>query len=69
MNIVSDSGFTPLASAAGYGYLKVVRALVTDPRTDIHLKDEFGRTALDLAVANEHEQVSFLLRKHHRLRE
>lgn len=48
-NVASDSGRTPLMSAAENGLLEMVELLIGDGGADIMQHDEKGRTAFDMA--------------------
>ncbi|KAF8053746.1 ankyrin repeat protein [Lyophyllum atratum] len=49
----SSYGQTPLSYAAENGHVDVVRLLLRDPRVDVHIKDNIGRTALDVARGDD----------------
>ena len=51
------SGLTPLNIAVFRQNEKVVQALIDHPVTNIHLKDNFGRTAYDMLDYNANQQV------------
>ena len=56
------TGNTPLMIAARDGHLKIVEALV-HAGADVTRADVTGRTALDLALANNRRLVAELLRR------
>lgn len=61
INIVANSGYTPLGQAAKLGYLEIVKWLVSQ-KVDINHKDEEGSTAADGARINGHKEIlAFLL--------
>ena len=49
VNAANDKRFTPLMVGSKYGRAEVVRALFSDPRVDLTLKDLRGLTAVELA--------------------
>lgn len=60
---------TPLMVAAKQGALEVVKLLLNQPETDVHLTDSKGRTALKIAMENHREDVINLLYPHSRARQ
>ena len=52
---------TPLAVAAQYGYLEVVRVLMEDDRTSVNVKGRYGRTPLSFAAGSGNMDVVRLL--------
>jgi len=57
----SESKSTPLHYAASFGRLEAVRLLV-EHGADVTAKNAKGQTALQLAISNQQEEVSALLR-------
>ena len=61
MNTVNGwNGQTPLHSAASEGHLEMVSLLV-QKGAEINAKDKSGQTPMDLANANQHQDVAKLL--------
>ncbi|KAH6902858.1 ankyrin repeat-containing domain protein [Coprinopsis sp. MPI-PUGE-AT-0042] len=51
INAASYSRRTPLMAAAGMGWADIVKALLMDPRVDLHKRNEKNETALHCALA------------------
>lgn len=49
-----ESGITPLHRAADYGLIESVRLLV-NAGADLHRRNDDGKTALHLAIENNHQ--------------
>jgi Ankyrin repeats (3 copies) len=59
-NILNQNGYTPLHYACAFGSLKVVKALIADPRVDINVKDGadgFGYTPFLFAIARRRLEI------------
>jgi ankyrin repeat protein len=57
-----DKGRTPLSYAAEYGYLEIVKMLLSHPDgVDLEAKDLEGRTSLSYALEHGHHEVVELL--------
>lgn len=56
-----QSGKTPLIVAASFGHLPVVEALLKRG-ADASLRDQRGKSALDLAKAGKHDEVANALK-------
>ena len=61
--VVDQFGWTPLHSAAAYGYLEVVRELLS-AGADPSACTREGKTPTDFARSNRHDDVVALLRRH-----
>jgi len=57
-----DDGYTPLHLAASAGHVNSVRALLAFDKTDVHVTDAFGRTAMEIAEQNFKTDVAKSLR-------
>lgn len=64
INEVNDTYlWTPLHKAASMGHLEIVRILL-EHGADLSPKDKWGKTALEQAEAEGHEEVAALIRGH-----
>ncbi|KAH8693242.1 putative VPS9 domain protein [Talaromyces proteolyticus] len=52
-NATNEKKFTPLMMASKYGRVDQMRKLLADPRVDIHIKENRGLTAIELAKDDE----------------
>lgn len=59
-NIIDADGRAPIHHAIHHGHLEVVKALIADPRSDIHIKDtqEGGYSPLLFAVERKKEDIT-----------
>ena len=58
-----SSGETALMIASKYGFIDVVEAILKNPKVDLTIKDNYGRTALDVARKEKKDDVARLLVK------
>ena len=64
INITDNAGVTPLISAAGWGHLTTVQALLSVPGIDMNAKSLMGATALHMAARfGKDEVVKALINK------
>ena len=63
VNIQNRQGETPLMMAAREGRLNIVQEMIKIKDVNLHLRDEFGLTALEQAFDKEHDQVVKVIAK------
>jgi ankyrin repeat protein len=63
LNHTSQAGWTPLCQAAAQGHLEIAQLLV-NANADVRMKSLSGKSALDLALENHHNQVAQFLSTH-----
>ena len=51
-----------LPYAAKGGHVEIVKILLEQPTINVNAKDDYGRTALDRAVSNRHDECAELIR-------
>ncbi|KAG0639677.1 ankyrin repeat-containing domain protein [Tuber brumale] len=61
VDLVSESSWTPLSSAAYFGKAWAVRILLDDGRANVEHIDRLGRTPLHLAVGRGHDEIVKIL--------
>jgi ankyrin repeat protein len=60
---VKEDGFSPLMVASGRGFVEAVELLLLNG-ANVHLKNNDGITALDVAILEKHPSVEAVLRAH-----
>ena len=63
VNVQDDKGLTPLMCASANGHLDIVEYLIRERGANLNIKNNEGKTALDLAKENRQEKVAEFLRK------
>jgi ankyrin repeat protein len=69
-NLFERNGFTPLMIASYFGYIEIVKLLLSTNLINLEIKDFCGRSALTWAIIGNHLEVKeYLLRKYFYMKE
>lgn len=62
VNVIDETGSTPLLEAARYGHDEICRILIA-AGANLRSQDRDGKTALQLAIQGDHEEVVRVLKQ------